>query len=126
MTKLLLSLLVLVLFAISSADAGSPVGNWNGQWRSSGSGHKGPLRAKVQQTSPTTYRATFSGRFALVIPFVYRADLKRVPGSCDCYQSSRRLPLFGQYNMTAKVTPNRFYAQFQGKKDGGIFDMKRR
>ena len=121
---LLLVLLVSTL-CCSQSHADSPVGTWRGGWHSGSTGHKGTLRARIRQTGPTTYRAMFAGRFAVVVPFVYPAKLSKVPGSCDCYTSSTKLPLLGTYRMTAQVSDHRFYATFQGKKDRGTFDMSR-
>ncbi len=120
-------LLTVLLFAVAATttQAASPVGNWRGFWSSRSTGHQGPLRARVRQTSPDTYRAVFVGRFAGVVPFVYPAKLERVPGTCHCYTSSQRLPLMGTYRMTATVTPGRFHATFRSRKDHGTFDMSR-
>lgn len=121
------SLLVLcfAVVALNDAQAASPAGQWNGSWHSQPTGHKGTLRAKIRQTQPGTYQAVFYGRFAKVIPFIYPAKLQHVPGTCNCYTSSQRLPLLGTYKMSATVTDQRFYATFGGKKDAGTFDMSR-
>ena len=114
------------VFAIGAdTRAASPSGSWRGGWSSQSTGHQGTLRARIRPIDSNTYRAVFAGRFAGVIPFVYPAKLQRVPGSCDCYTSSQRLPLLGTYRMTASVTPSRFYATFGGKRDQGTFDMRR-
>ncbi|MCA9136715.1 MAG: hypothetical protein KDB00_08150 [Planctomycetales bacterium] len=106
-------------------EAASPAGRWVGTWTSSSTGHHGPLRARIRPVDSDTYRALFAGRFAKVVPFVYPAKLERVPGTCDCYKSTTRLPLLGEYRMTATVTANHFNATFGGKKDAGIFQMSR-
>ena len=117
-------LLVLFLHA-PTVGAASPSGRWIGSWSSSETGHQGPLRAKIRQVDSNTYRALFAGRFAKVVPFVYPAKLERVPGSPSSYQSTTRLPLLGQYQMTAIVTQSSFNASFRGKKDLGGFQMRR-
>lgn len=111
---------------LGSSAFGSPVGVWRGTWSSRSTGHQGPLRARVRQLDSHTYRAWFAGRFAGVIPFVYPSKLSRVPGTANLYQTSRRLPLMGNYRMTATVTPGRFDAQFQSRNDQGTFRMTRR
>ncbi len=118
---ILCTLAVLTFFA-TEGWAASPTGSWRGSWSSQTTGHRGPLKARIRQTSNDTYRAIFVGRFAGVIPFIYPAKLERVKGTCDCYTSSQRI---GSYRMTATVTPNRFHANFQGRKDSGTFDMSR-
>ena len=114
-----------ILAGLTNVQAASPTGRWSGGWYSQSTGHKGPLKAKIRQTQPGTYQAVFFGRFAKVIPFVYPAKLERVPGTCNCYTSSQRLPLLGTYKMSATVTDHRFYATFGGRKDAGTFDMSR-
>lgn len=123
-----LTSLILIAFLCTTtltADAASPSGRWRGSWSSLSTGHRGPLRAHVRQTDADTYRAVFVGRFAGVVPFVYPAKLERVPGSCHCYTSSQRLPLLGEYRMTASVSEHRFHAKFQGRDDSGTFDLSR-
>ncbi len=116
---------IAVLLTTAPAFAASPVGTWRGNWNSGSTGHRGTLRANIRQTGPDSYRALFYGRFAVVVPFVYPANLQRVPGSCQCYTSRQKLPLLGTYRMTANVTEHRFNATFRGKKDVGTFDMSR-
>lgn len=112
-------------FAASHLQAASPAGQWRGSWSSQSTGHSGPLRAHIRPSGDDTYRALFVGRFAGVVPFVYPTRLKPVPGTCDRYSSSQRLPFLGTYKMTATVTHNRFQATFQGRDDRGSFNMSR-
>lgn len=120
------------LFGAGSAEAGtpypfgSPVGVWRGDWSSVSTGHQGPLRARIRQIDSHTYRAWFAGRFAGVIPFVYPSRLERVPGTANRYRSGQRLPLMGNYEMTATVTPGRFDATFYSRNDQGTFRLIRR
>ena len=125
MRGLLVLLSLALLPSASHSQAASPIGKWQGKWYSQPTGHQGPLRARIRQTGPDTYRALFAGRFAVVVPFVYPAKLQRVPGRCDEYRSSKRLPIVGTYSMTATVTKHRFYATFRSKKDTGTFDLSR-
>lgn len=118
--------LVLALAVLAgSASAANPAGRWVGGWSSSSTGHRGPLRAKIRQVDHDTYRALFAGRFAKVIPFVYPARLDRIPGTWNTYRSTTRLPLMGEYRMTATVTSHRFNAVFESKKDRGYFHLSR-
>ena len=117
--------LLTVAIASTSARAASPVGRWKGRWTSESTGHKGPLKAHIRQLDRDTYRAVFVGRFFVVFPFAYPATLERVPGSCDQYSSSQRLPLIGTYRMNATVTPHHFHAHFQSGNDRGTFQMSR-
>lgn len=126
MFQRLVALLVLCLgLSAVNVDAANPSGRWVGTWTSTTTGHQGALRARIRPVDSDTYRAIFAGRFAKVIPFVYPAKLERVPGTCNSYQSTTRLPLLGEYRMNATVTENRFNATFGGKKDSGVFQMSR-
>ena len=110
----------------ASAVAASPTGRWVGSWSSSTTGHQGALRARIRQKDADTYRALFAGRFARVVPFVYPAKLQRVPGTLDRYRSSTRMPLLGEYRMTAQISGNQFQAWYAGKRERGVFRMTRR
>jgi hypothetical protein len=101
-------------------------GVWRGSWHSSPTGHRGPLNAKIRQVSPDRYEALFYGRFFVVIPFAYRATLDRVPGTADLYHSSKRMPIVGNYQTTARISGGNFQANFQSGKDSGVFQMSRR
>src|SRR3954469_17004348 len=59
------------------ADSPAPDlgGKWSGYWVSDKNGHHGPLNAKFQPKDYDTYRMTFSGRFAKVIPFRYSTTM---------------------------------------------------
>lgn len=121
-----LLLVAAIAVAPAEAEAGWPVGKWRGTWTSRSTGHQGPMRARIRQVDHDTYRALFAGRFAGVIPFLYPARLERVPGTCDRYRSSQRLPLMGTYRMDAVITPGRFDASFRSRNDYGSFNMVRR
>jgi hypothetical protein len=124
-SRLLAAGLVALALTWTPADAANPSGRWSGSWTSFSTGHQGPLRARIRPVNENTYRALFVGRFAKVIPFAYPAKLTRVPGTCNCYQSSTRLPLMGEYRMTASITSHSFRANYSSKKDRGVFQMSR-
>jgi len=117
--------ILITVIAVGASDAASPQGRWSGTWTSESTGHRGTLKARIRQVDANTYHAIFMGRFAKVIPFVYPAKLSRVPGTASHYTSATRLPLLGTYRMNANVSANRFYATFRGRKDRGVFDMRR-
>lgn len=125
-TATLCMIAVSSLLGANRADAGNPSGVWRGQWTSESSGHRGALGAKIRPDGPNHYRATFYGRFAVVIPFFYRTTLDRIPGTTDMYYSAKQMPLLGTYETTARISGNHFRADFVGKKDRGIFEMRRR
>ena len=107
-----------------TAHAGDASRGWRGEWRSATTGHHGPLRARLRPTTDGGYQALFAGRFAVVVPFVYRANLEPTgyPGQ---YMSVKRLPLMGEYRMQATITPRGFHATYQSGKDQGVFQMGR-
>lgn len=106
--------------------AANPAGVWRGQWTSQSSGHRGALGAKIRSAGPDHYKTTFYGRFAVVIPFFYRTTLDRIPGTTDMFYSAKKMPLLGTYETTARISGNSFRADFVGKKDRGVFEMRRR
>lgn len=119
-------LAILSVFTSGTAKAGSPAGRWKGSWSSGSSGHRGALRARIQPSDHGSYEAIFAGRFAVIIPFIYRTELTPIAGAPGQYYSSKKLPLVGTYNMRATISGSQFYATFTGKRDQGIFRMQRR
>ncbi|MFK7735427.1 MAG: hypothetical protein AB8B50_05325 [Pirellulaceae bacterium] len=75
-------------------------GVWKGKWTADANKrwpeHGGSLRIRLKPSSPGTYQGLFSGRFALVIPYFYRADVKQYGNTLV---SSRKLGPMGSYNM---------------------------
>jgi hypothetical protein len=125
MTRTLAVVFALALPAVSFAA--DPVsGRWVGRWSSDANGHSGPLRATLSPT-PSGYSATFAGRFAGVVPFVYRTPLQVVGTSGDVVYLSaeRRLPFFGTFRTDAVVSPSSFDATFRSGKDSGRFTLTR-
>jgi len=125
MTRTLAFLFVLILPSVTfAADPFS--GRWVGQWSSDANGHHGPLRATLTPTA-TGYTTTFTGRFAKVVPFVYRTPLDVVGASEDTVflAAERRLPLFGTFRTDAVVTPFSFDATFRSGRDSGRFTLTR-
>ncbi|WP_149499358.1 hypothetical protein [Roseiconus lacunae] len=121
-------ILVILVLCVSpvGAVAAEPAGRWVGSWNSQSTGHRGALRARIRQVDEDTYRAWFAGRFAVVVPFVYPAKLERVPGTSTRYRSDTRLPLMGNYRMTADIGGGQFRAVYHSRSDRGMFIMNRR
>jgi hypothetical protein len=118
-----------LILTASSAFAQNPTGVWRGKWTSQTTGHQGPMRVRITPQSDGNYNARFTGRFALVIPFTYRATM--TPVDCDdcgmTLVSHKQLgPILGSYSMTARVTGNQLHAGFSAAKDTGTFSMTRR
>lgn len=118
----LTAIFAFALFSVCAAD--SPVGTWKGRWSSATTGHSGPLRARIWADGTGGYQARFSGRFALVVPFTYKANL--VPDGYGNLVSSRRMPIVGTYRTSAQVFGNQFRASYSGGRERGQFRMSRR
>lgn len=111
-----------------AVSAQSPAGKWAGYWVSDTNGHTGPLHARFRAIDDSTYRATFRGRFAGIVPFWYTTKL-HVEGTGDgitLLGASQRLPLMGEYRTSATVTAANFDATYTSRKDAGRFVMTRR
>ncbi len=116
------------LFTASLAFAQDPLAGsgWRGYWQSESSRHGGPMRATIQP-SATGYSVLFAGRFAKIIPFVYRTDLRIAGTSGDTtfLAVEERLPFVGTFKTEAIATPTSFDATFASKKDRGRFVLSR-
>lgn len=127
----MLILLVTAMSANLSAQESSPgniQGVWRGQWRSASTGHKGPMRVAITPTNQGTYQARFTGRFAAVIPFAYRAELIPVTaqdGSVQLTSSKKLGPILGSYEMQTRVLGNTLSGEFQAAGDRGTILMQR-
>jgi len=121
--------LLLVLFAdllTTTSCADEPAGRWKGRWSSGTTGHSGPMRARVSPAGDGTYRAVFAGRFAGVIPFVYRAELQPMQTwDGTVYVSEKKLPLLGSYRMNAIIPGSTFNANWTAAGDTGQVSMQR-
>lgn len=122
------ALVVCSMFAAAAVAQDGPVaGSWAGQWVSDSTGHRGPLRATVRQLDAGTYRATYRGRFAAVVPFRYAMTMT-VVGADDTVTylaGEQRLPLFGTFRYSATVSDADFVATFESRRDRGRFVMTR-
>ena len=117
---LFLVLFVTLLVFPASANAQSPAGRWRGEWISGTNGHHGPMRANIRPTANGTYSARFAGRFFVVIPFTYRAELvPTYPGSSVLTSEKQLGPILGSYRMQTNFGSHSMSGQFQAAKDHG-------
>jgi hypothetical protein len=117
-------LILAVSFMTSSLEAREYSARYRGQWNSQSTGHSGPMRVRLQPNRNGGYQAVFVGRFAGVIPFMYRATLN--PTGYGTYSSNKQLgPLLGEYRMNATINGGYFSASFQAAGDSGTFTMRR-
>jgi hypothetical protein len=120
--------LILVGGMPKSLLASDPTGVWRGEWTSQSTGHRGPMRVAIRPRSDGQYQALFSGRFFVVIPFVYRATLSpQFDGNGNVSLSANK-PLgfgMGEYRMRTWVTGNRMQGSFSAARDRGTVSMRR-
>lgn len=112
----------------SSAFASDPVGKWKGEWKSGKTGHRGPMRANVRQQPDGTYKARFTGRFAVIIPFTYQTELQPSidsNGQLHLRANKPLGPIMGSYSMDAVVSPSSLSGSFRAAKDVGTIQMRR-
>jgi hypothetical protein len=110
----------------NQAAAQSPAGRWRGEWTSSSTGHRGPMRANIRPQSDGTYSARFSGRFFVVIPFTYRVDMvPTYPGSHQLIADKKLGPIMGSYRMQTNFGSQSMSGQFQAAGDHGAVRMTR-
>ena len=125
LNRFLLSFAILASLSLPTF-AGEPTGRWKGRWSSSSTGHSGPMRARITPTESGTYNAVFAGRFAGVIPFVYRAEM--VPTQSwngTVYVTEKKLPLLGSYRMQSIVPGSSLNANWSAVGDTGQVHMHR-
>ncbi|MEM7473373.1 MAG: hypothetical protein AAF483_00130 [Planctomycetota bacterium] len=123
-----LAVLVSFTFCQPSARGQDLSGVWRGKWTADATKrlpeHGGALRIKLQKTGPNTYKGRFSGRFALIIPYFYRADV--IQHGNQIY-SSKKLGPMGEYKMNLRSYGHSMSGSWNTKGyRGSIFVRRRR
>jgi hypothetical protein len=103
-------------------------GKWSGYWISDANGHRGPLHARFVPLDADTYRVTYRGRFALVVPFRYSTtmDVASTGDGAVVLTAEKRLGPFGSFRTTATATGTNFDATFNSRRDSGRFVLQKR
>jgi hypothetical protein len=130
MYRQILRCLALAIFLITTSDyccqADEPAGRWAGRWttyKENGRGHQGTLRVNLQSNGDGTYHGKFAGRFAVVIPYFYRATVVQ---EGDMLYSSKRLGPLGSYHMQLQHAPGSMSGGWSmGSESGGILLYRR-
>lgn len=120
------SILVTITTQPERSFGQEPAGRWAGRWTTyseNGRGHQGTIRANLRPNGDGTYQATFAGRFAVVIPYVYRATVVQ---ENDMLYSSKRLGPFGQYEMQLQHSPGSLSGEWAAGKESGGLQLYRR
>ncbi len=101
-------------------------GVWRGKWTEARPSGKreftGSLRIKLQKTGSNTYRGNFSGRFAIVIPYFYRADVLQ---HGNTLYSSKKLGPLGEYRMQLRIGPTSLNGGWNTAKHHGSIRVRR-
>lgn len=120
--------ILLIGFSGTCANASDPVGKWKGEWKSGKTGHRGPMRANIRQQPDGTYKARFTGRFAVIIPFTYQTELQPSidsDGQLHLRANKPLGPIMGSYSMDSIVSPSSLNGSFRAAKDVGTIQMRR-
>jgi hypothetical protein len=113
--------------ATASASAAAVAGVWRGQWHDDVHGHRGPLKARVVPQGDGTYRATFTGRFAALVPFRFGTTLTPQPaaGGGAAFAGSQSLGPFGSFDYAGVADAAAFHADYSARRWRGRFEMTR-
>lgn len=127
MSRIILVFALMVLAGGQAFSGEILTGTWKGTWTSSANGHTGPLNARIEAGNGNSVVVHFRGRFAKIVPFIYRSQLSVVSEDEQGthLEGSQRLPLFGTFSTNATVKDGQFTATFQSGKDTGEFRMTR-
>lgn len=86
------------------------------------------MRVAIRERNDGLYQARFSGRFFVVIPFMYRATLvpsRDVHGNV-VLDANKRLGLgMGSYEMRTSIVGNQLQGSFRAARDRGSVSMRR-
>ena len=104
-------------------------GRWSGYWLSDKNAHTGPLNARFTAKPDGSYRVLFTGRFMMIIPFIYSTTFQASPTGSDTVNvsASQNLgPGLGTFDTNGIATSSTFDARFTARGDSGRFVMNRR
>ena len=115
------------LAPVAAAQEPDLSGKWSGYWQSD-NGHRGPLHARFVPQGADTYRVTYRGRFALVVPFRYSTTMGATPAGdgTAVLTAEKRLGPFGSFRTTATATGTSFDAAFSSRRDSGRIVLTKR
>jgi hypothetical protein len=106
-----------------------PSGRWEGEWISSATGHRGPLRAVVLITSPARLQASFHAGYSRVFRACYAADLHTSMDPQGLLRLSGRSDLGrlagGVYEYDGEISASLFVCRYRSRMDEGEFRLAR-
>jgi hypothetical protein len=109
------------------AQASDLSGRWKGTWTTFSQGekrpHHGTLRVHLRPRGDGTYQGTFAGRFAIVIPYFYRATVTQYGNTVV---STKRLGPFGEYRMHLHHQPGSLNGHWSAGSEAGSIRLMAR
>ena len=104
-------------------------GRWHGEWLSTPSGHRGPLRCVIEVTSEEQWQARFRAGYAKVFRACYAADFHVARLAPDRWTFSGRSDLGalagGQYEYSGDATRDAVICRYKSAHDHGEFRLRR-
>jgi hypothetical protein len=122
----LVSVLLVFVFACP-IQANDLSGRWRGTWTTFSQGqkrpHHGTLHITLRAEDPGVYRGTFSGRFAVIVPYFYRATVYQ---HGNLLTSTKRLGPFGDYRMQLTHQPGALNGTWSAGGEAGEIRLQAR
>jgi hypothetical protein len=102
-------------------------GVWKGRWTADATErrpeHGGSLRVRLIKAGGNTYQGRFAGRFALIIPYFYRATVYQYG---DRLYSSKRIGRRGNYEMSLQHGAGNLQGRWNVGNQAGSIRLRRR
>jgi hypothetical protein len=117
-----------ILLFTMNLSAGELEGRWRrGYWTDTNTGHEDMLRGRFRPLPDGNYRAVFTGKFAVIVPFRFATTLEVVGRDGDkvILAGSPRVPGFGRFTYHAVADANNFHASYESRRWRGEFVLWR-
>ena len=115
--------------APAAPDPDDMSGRWVGEWISTATGHRGPLRCVIAATSELRWSARFHAGYARVFRACYGADLHVARLGPDRYTFSGNSDLGwaagGVYEYDGQGTSSELICRYRSRMDRGEFRLRR-
>jgi hypothetical protein len=115
--------------AVDPPDPQSVSGRWQGEWVSTATGHRGPLRCVMIATRADRWKARFHARYSRVFRACYATDLKatRLGPNRFGLQGTSDLGWMagGLYEYTGEASGSELICTYQSRFDRGEFRLRR-
>lgn len=114
--------------AAAELDANGVSGRWEGEWVSTGSGHRGPLRCVLTVVSPGLWRLAFRASYSSIFRACYSSDFTVVQEAGQWRFTGRHdlgTLAGGVYEYTGTASLTEFVCEYKSAYDYGEFRLKR-